>query len=357
MGNEIQKRDNQLPVAAETEGFGTSAITRANETSSTALAAQAKAQVEARYIIALQRPRDWDTVRVKLLKECDRPGFADCARYSKPVGGQKIEGPSIRFAEAAIRCMGNMLPESPVIWEDEQKRIIRVSVTDLESNVTYSTDVIVTKTVERKKLKEGQQALGSRLNSYGDVVYLIPATDDEMANKQNAQISKALRTNGLRHIPGDILDECMDRVIATQNKRDVQDPDAAKKKLLDAFAKLGVMPTQLAEYLGHATDSLAPAELLDLRAVYAAINEGEATWLAVMATKKPAGDESNPEAEKTQRAVEKVKDRLKSKEHPPKVIDAKQSEPPPPMTQEEADEDERQRALFEQQQQATRGKR
>lgn len=326
MGNEIQRRDSQPPVASETEGFGTSSLVRANETSSSALAAQAKAQVEARYIIALQRPRDLDTVRAKLLKECSRPGFADVARYSKPAGKQKIEGPSVRFAEAAIRCMGNIASEPRVTWDDDQKRIISVTVTDLESNVTHGADVVIEKTVERKFLKDGQQALGSRLNSYGDRVYLVSATEDELLNKQNAQISKALRTNGLRHLPGDILEDCMDRVIETQNKRDAQDPDAAKKKLLDAFAKLGVMPNQVAEYLGHPTDSLAPAELTDLRAVFAAIQEGETTWQAVLGIRKPAGDEPNPEAEKAQAAVSAVKERLKTRasgQQQQPIIDAK----------------------------------
>ena len=70
------------------------------ETTAGALAAQAKAAVEARYIMAMQRPRDWDQVRLSLLKECDRTNFAEVAIYRKPVG-QGIEGPSIRFAEAA----------------------------------------------------------------------------------------------------------------------------------------------------------------------------------------------------------------------------------------------------------------
>jgi hypothetical protein len=311
MGND--RHDSQPPVASETEGFGTSSLVRANETSSTALAAQAKAQVEARYIIAMQRPRDLDTVRAKLLKECSRPGFADVARYAKPIGGdKKIEGPSIRFAEAAIRCMGNIESSPRVVWEDDRKRIITVTVTDLESNVTHGADIVIEKTVERKFLKKGQQALGSRTNSYGDPVYLVAATEDELLNKQNAQISKTLRTSGLRHVPGDILEECMDQVIRTQNDRDAKDPDAAKKRLLDAFSKLGVMPNQIAEYLGHATDALAPAELIDLRAVYSAISEGETTWQAVMGTRKPS-DEPNPEAEKAQAAVNAVKEKLKSK--------------------------------------------
>jgi hypothetical protein len=40
--------------------------------------------------------------------ECDRPRFAEVARYSKPQGSTKVTGPSIRFVEAALRCLGNI---------------------------------------------------------------------------------------------------------------------------------------------------------------------------------------------------------------------------------------------------------
>lgn len=298
-------------IQQTSEGFGTNTMVRANETASTALAAQARAQIEARYIVAMRNPRDWDNVRAKLLKDCSRPGFAEVARYSKPVGRDKIEGPSIRFAEAALRCMGNVVPESFVVWDDEEKRVVRVSVTDIESNLTYSQDVVIAKTVERQKLADGQQALSQRMNSYNKIVYTVRATEDDLLNKQNAQVSKALRTQSIRLLPGDILAECMEKVMEVQRNRDSQDPDAARKKLLDAFQRINVMPSHLAEYLGHDTTQVVPAELAELRAIFAAISDGETTWAAVMATKKPNEDgETTPAAQK---AVEAVKARLQAK--------------------------------------------
>jgi hypothetical protein len=302
-------------IQQTTEGFGTNTMVRANETASVALAAQARAQIEARYIVAMRNPRDWDNVRLKMLKECSRPGFAQVARYSKPVGGSRVEGPSIRFVEAAIRCMGNIVPESVVIWDDEERRTVRVSVTDIESNVTYSTDVVIAKTVERSTLQKGQQALSSRTNSNGKITYTVRAIDEDMLNKQNAQVSKALRTQGQRLIPGDILAECMDRVMEVQRNSDAQDPDAARKKLLDAFGRLNIMPSQLAEYLGHDTSQIVPAELSELRAIFAAISEGETTWSGVLASKHPNEDgETTPAAQK---AVEAVKARLQAKKGGP----------------------------------------
>lgn len=281
---------DQGPQAPKTNGapadvrqeFGAHELAIRTETATAAMTAQAKAAVEARFILALQRPRDIDTVRSKLLKECRRPGFAQVARYSKPVGGQRIEGPSIRFAEAALRLMGNVLPETSVIYDDDRKRITRVSVTDLETNLTYSSDVSVEKTVERSNLKDGQVPLSSRKNSYGKTVYLLPATEDDIANKVNAAVSKALRGHALRILPGDILEESMDLCVATLQSEAAADPDREKKKVLDAFAALRVMPNHLAEYLAHPVDQCSPAELVELRALYQAIKDGETTWHAAV---------------------------------------------------------------------------
>jgi hypothetical protein len=265
------------------------------ETASTAIAAQARAAVEARYIMALRRPRDWDDVRVKLLKECTRPGFAAVARYSKPRGGKAIEGPSIRFAEAALRAMGNAMPEVAAIYDDAQKRIVRVTVTDLEANLPYSVDVVIDKTVERARLRDGEEPLSVRLNSSGKRTYLVPANDDDLLNKQNALVSKALRTAALRLLPGDILEECMERVLATVNTRNAADPDAERKKIADGFARLNISPAQLREYLGHDLGGCSPAELGHLRGLWQGINEGAVTWADAMEhVRGKAEDDAKP---------------------------------------------------------------
>src|SRR5690242_15706526 len=91
-----------------------------SETAGTAAAAQAKALVEARYTVAIRFPRNEDEVRQKLLKECRRPSFAAVAIYRKPIG-QGIEGPSIRFAETAMRLMKNITVETMTVYDDREK--------------------------------------------------------------------------------------------------------------------------------------------------------------------------------------------------------------------------------------------
>jgi hypothetical protein len=289
------------------EEFGAVTSSALAETASSAVAAQATAAVQARYVMALKKPRDWDDVRVSLLKECKRPRFAEVARYLKPVG-RGVTGPSIRFAEAALRCMTNVLPETATIFDNREKRILRQSVTDLESNVTYSLDITIEKTVERSSLRDGQTPMAVRTNSFGKKVFIVEATEDDLLNKQNALVSKALRQNALRLLPGDILDECMDAIVDTQEKQDKADPDAARKKLVDAFVSMGVKPSDLKLYLGHELASASPAEIGELRAVYAAIRDGEGNWKDALAIKqKGAADGSDTKPKTTKEKVAEAK--------------------------------------------------
>ena len=268
----------------------------ASESAAIAMATQQKAIVEARYKMALARPRDLDLVRQKMLKDASRPSFATVAIYHKPVGNG-IEGPSIRFVESAIRNMTNILTETSTVSEDDERRVIRVAVSDLETNTYFSQDVTVTKTVERRKLPQGEKPIRVRANSNGQPIYILHATDDEILNKQNALISKAVRTLGLRLIPGDLVDEALWEIKKTMAQQDRQDPDAAKHRIIDAFAQLGVSVEALKEFVGHELSALTPNEIQLLRTTYTSIKDGETSWKAVMDDK----------AEKEANAKEKAK--------------------------------------------------
>ena len=280
------------------------------ETASAAVAAQATAAVQARYVMAVKAPRNWDQVRTDLLRECQRTGFARVALYHKPIGAG-IEGPSIRFVEAALRLFRNVLVETPTIFDDDDKRIVRVSVTDLESNTTYHRDVTVTKRVERRKLQKNQSYLGTRTNSRGETIYIVPATDDDILNKEGALVSKAIRTLGLRILPGDLVDEAVETVRETLQASAAKDPDAERKRLVDAFVGIGVQPAMLVEYLGHDLGRTTPADLAHLRAIYSAIKDGEATWADIVDEKFEGVDAKTGEVKetKTSQTLEKLKTR------------------------------------------------
>ncbi len=254
------------------------ALSAQGETASSAAAAQAKTQVEARYMMAMHNPRSLMQFRARLLDACKRPRFAQTSRYAKPVGGGKVVGWSIRFAEEAARCLGNLLIESAVIYDDAAIRLVRVMVTDLETNLTYPTDVTVIKTVERSTLKAGQVAIKTRTNSTGRPTYLVEATEDDLLNKQNALISKAIRTGVLRVVPGDILEEAEEAVARTVKDEDAVDPASKAKAIADAFYSYGVMPAQIEAVLGHPLAQASSAEVSMMRSWFTAMKDNETTW-------------------------------------------------------------------------------
>lgn len=287
----------------------------ASESAAFAMAAQQKAKVEARYKMALARPRDLDTVRQKMLKDASRTNFAAVAIYHKPVG-KGVEGPSIRFVESAIRNMTNIDVNATPISEDDERRIISVSVEDLESNTSFSHVITVTKTVERSKLPQGEKPIRVRTNSKGQPVYIVHATDDDILNKQNALISKAVRALGLRLIPGDLVDEALYTVRKTMAAEDYKNPDAAKNRIIDAFSHLGVSVENLKEFVGHELSTLSPNEIQLLRATYSAINDGETSWKAVMDDKAEKEAEAKQATKNGKVAAVKAAQKQESKKEP-----------------------------------------
>lgn len=312
-----------LPVsgAVMRQEFGASQAQSQHETAIAAVTARERARVEALYVMAERHPRSWDSVRVRLLSHCERPRFAEIAKYRKPVGNKEIngqwvqqyvEGPSARLAETAAQEMTNLAIEAPVTYEDDKIRVIRPSVIDLERNIPHSCEVAIAKAVERRGKKKrntdgknpedwdppaGREVISKRLNSYGEPVFLVVATEDEIRMRQNSEISKAQRNFIMKLLPRDILDEAMDRIEKTLNDPNKIDPTEAKKRLIDSFAAIGVMPDDLVNYIGHKIDSVDAAELKDLRGLYVAIHSGETTFKEAMKAKYDTSPD--PEHEET----------------------------------------------------------
>jgi hypothetical protein len=267
-----------------------------------AAAENAKARIQSAYVMAMQKPRNQDESRDRILHACKRPAFAEKVEFSKPVNGKQIKGPSIRFAELALREWGNVFCEAQVLYEDTDIRRSRVSIIDLETNASFGKEIQVTKNIERKNGKD-REIISERVNTNNEKVYIVRATDEEMHNKEAAAISKAIRNEGLRVIPSDIIDEAIEVAHKTLRERDAKDPDAAKKKVLDAFSEIGVKPKDIETYLKHKTDAITPRELEELRGVYRAIKDGEATWHDYV---QPSEDEDRKNTN-----AEKLKDKLK----------------------------------------------
>lgn len=297
---------------------GKTEVERRPETATALMAAQAEAMVKARFVVALQRPRDWDQVRAKLLRACERPGFAGSAVektwgagwYRKPVG-EGAEGFSIRFAEEAMRCMTNLDVEPVVVFEDEWKRMLSLNVLDLESNIAIKQPITIEKTVTRRYLRKNEVAIKTKVNSKDETTYVVEATEDDMAQKQGRLISMAMRNGVMRMVPGDIQADCRKRILEIRDGEAAKDPDGYRKKVIDSFATLNVTPSDLKAFLAGDIAKASPAQLTDLREIYTQISEGKTTWAEVS-----KGEEHEPETEKKapppKSGLDAVTDRLRT---------------------------------------------
>jgi hypothetical protein len=295
-------------TALQTTSQDTGALTKADPATA-ALSAQATASIQARYVMAQRNPRSWDQVRIRSLASCKRPAFAEAAIYAKPVGGGKIRGPSARLAEELFRNAGNISDESQTVYEDTHKRVIRVTITDFETNAVRSSDVTVEKTIERKNAKD-RQIVSQRTNTAGDIVYVVACTDDELLTKTNALVSKARRNLTLISIPADIVDDCMAMCISTA-RGEVKDLSEQRKKLCDAFSSVGVTPRDLEEYLGHSLDSMHPDEVIELREIFAAVRDGDTKWTEALASK--LGVEASDRSTAKEAPKSKLADKIRQK--------------------------------------------
>lgn len=272
------------------------------------------ARVNASYIMARQNPRNLDACRDAMLRECSRPSFcaidpdpkkngSSLAIYSLPRKTKDAEGNfvtvyitglTIRSAEMMMRNWGHM---DIAIWpmgEDDKQRIYQVVLTDFQSANTVSEIIHVPKTIEKGRTQFGDVVLSVRKNSYGKDVFTVLATEDEMAMKKNALVSKARRNLILQSIPGWLVEECISKIRETAAKKDAEDPDKARRTLFDAFSAVGVSPDQLAIYLGH-SNQLSNAELEELRGIYSGIREGVVTWREVVQSKQDETDHAEYE--------------------------------------------------------------
>ena len=297
MSNELQT------VQAEMQTRGQSYT----DPASVAVAEAVKARIQAQFYVAINRPRSYEQSRYRILESCKRVSFADKVEYRKPVGNTTIVGPSIRFAELALREWGNIDYANTVVYDDDMNRRITVVITDLETNTSFSASIQLEKAVERKDCK-GREVISERINSFGQKIYKVRATEDEVLTKQSALISKALRNEGLRLIPQEIIEEAIDTARNTLKSDATVNIDDARRKISDSFANIGIQPKQLEEYLDHPVAMCAPSEIVDLRAIFNTIKNGEAKWGDYVT--KPE-DEQNAHAADAKRKMSELKGKLK----------------------------------------------
>lgn len=259
------------------------------------------AEVQASMVIAKRFPRNPIEAMDKILQACTRPTLADGALYSYSRGGTDVTGPSIRLAEVAAQAWGNV---SFGVRELEQRggeSTVEAFAWDMETN---TRQVKVFQVAHERHTKRGV----SKLTDPRDIYELI-------AN----QGARRLRSCILGVIPGDVIEAAVKQCEETLHANADVSPDGIKK-LADAFAKLGVSKEQIEARIQRRLESIRPAQVVQLRKIYASMNDGmsvAADWFdpsttaaasATDAITKGTKGKPESEADKVRKALEAAPD-------------------------------------------------
>jgi len=217
---------------------------------------RAVAEIQARMIIARANPRDPLRAMDAILRDCTRPTLAQQAVYSYARGKQTVSGPSIRLMESIARSWGNI--------SSGIKEIARNQDGGYSDCVAYAWDLETGFYDERqfqvrhwRDTREG----GYRITDERDIYEMV-------ANMGQRRKRACL----MAAIPGDVVDRAVEQCDRTLNTN-VDTSPAALQRLVTAFAEYGVTRQQLEKRCQRRIDSIAPAQIVQLRKIYSSLKD------------------------------------------------------------------------------------
>jgi hypothetical protein len=213
-----------------------------------------RSQTQFHTAVAVQRPRNLDKVVAAVLREAEFAG--DAFYYSFPMGGKKIEGPSIGLAMAVAREWSNCAV--PVeYYETATEWVFNAHFVDLERGFTVSR-------VFRKKKGKG----------------VFKKLEDDRAEDMTFQAaqSRAIRNVVLAGVPRWLTDQAKERakdaVLRGISKEGLA---VATDKALKFLAGYGITEERVLAVLGKPKHEWASEDIASLRGMASQLKDGQAT--------------------------------------------------------------------------------
>ena len=220
-------------------------------------ASRAIAEAQGKLVIAKRFPRDEVEAYAKAMEACQRPTMAAKAFYSFPRGGQTVEGPTIRFAEELARCWGNIDYGIKELSQDDGKSEMQAYAWDLETNA-----------------QSVQNFTNPHQREQGKKMVNLTSQRDIYENNAN-MATRRLRSRILAILPSwfveDAIEECK-KTLAGRNDTPLID---RVKKMVVAFAKIGVTQEQIERRLKKKIDTMNADDFVEYTGIYNAIKQGE----------------------------------------------------------------------------------
>ena len=213
-------------------------------------------EVQAAIVIAKNYPRDEREARRRIMETCKRPALADVAIYTYPRGATKVEGPSIRLAEAIAQNWGNLDFGVVELEQRDGESAVLAYAWDLQTNTRQAKTFTVPHV---RDTKGGRKDLTDARDVY-----------EVVANSA----ARRLRACILGVIPGDVVEEAVATCNATM-KANLGGVSAEKiAAMVESFAELGVTLEMLEARLSHKIAACNATEIVGLRKVYQSLNDG-----------------------------------------------------------------------------------
>ena len=220
-------------------------------------ASRAIAEAQGKLVIAKRFPRDEVEAYAKAMEACQRLTMAAKAFYSFPRGGETVEGPTIRFAEELARCWGNIDYGIKELSQDDGKSEMQAYAWDLETNA-----------------QSVQNFTNPHQREQGKKMVNLTSQRDIYENNAN-MATRRLRSRILAILPSwfveDAIEECK-KTLAGRNDTPLID---RVKKMVVAFAKIGVTQEQIEKRLKKKIDTMNADDFVEYTGIYNAIKQGE----------------------------------------------------------------------------------
>ena len=187
-------------------------------------------------------------------------------------GGKPIQGASVRLAEIAVSCFGNIKAGARIISNDGNFVTAQGICHDVEKNVSVSVEV-------RRSIK------GKNGKTYSDNMIQVTS---------QAACAIAYRNAVFKVVPLALVKPALDKAMQLA-KGDIKSLSERRGIMVDKFAKLGITKEKLAERVGkQSIDEITLDDLQTLTGCYNALKDGEAAVDDIFPPTKKEAPKANP---------------------------------------------------------------
>lgn len=204
-------------------------------------------------------------------------------------GGKPIQGASVRLAEIAVSCFGNIKAGARIISNDGNFVTAQGICLDVEKNVSVSVEV-------RRSIK------GKNGKTYSDNMIQVTS---------QAACAIAYRNAVFKVVPLALVKPALDKAMQLA-KGDIKSLSERRGIMVDKFAKLGITKEKLAERVGkQSIDEITLDDLQTLTGCYNALKDGEAAVDDIFPPTKKEAPKANPFADRENNTKSPEKEEVK----------------------------------------------